>query len=92
MKIQGMSLEDKAAGDKKDGRQIKKAVRKTTEGKESAAKADQQRAKSQMLLKANLKDSKNEKEVDDDDDSDWESVEEDAPVVKLEELLANMHI
>lgn len=43
-----------------------------------------------MLLKANLKDKKAEQ--DDDDDSDWESVEEDAPVVRLEELLANMNI
>ena len=45
-----------------------------------------------MLLNANLKNQKEDKAVDDDDDSDWESVEEDAPVVKLEELLANMQI
>merc|ERR1719240_989987 len=45
-----------------------------------------------MILKANLKDQKTEKDIDDDNDSDWESVEEDAPVVKLEELLANMQI
>lgn len=87
-RIGGMSLEDK--GPSKEGRVIKKAVRKTAEGKESAVKAERQRQKNKLLLKANLKDKKTEKEGD--DDSDWESVEEDAPVVKLEELLANMNI
>merc|ERR1719240_2345935 len=38
-----------------------------------------------MILKANLKDQKTEKDIDDDNDSDWESVEEDAPVVKAEQ-------
>ena len=36
MKIQGMTLDDKVKEDEKDQRQIKKAVRKTAEGKESA--------------------------------------------------------
>ena len=83
-----MTLEDQKPS--KEGRVMKKAVRKTAEGKESAVKAEKQRQKNQLLLKANLKDKKTDNK--DDDDSDWESVEEDAPVVRLEELLANMNI
>jgi hypothetical protein len=41
-------------------------------------------------LKANLK-SKEIREEDEESDN-WESVEDDAPVVKLEELLGNMKI
>jgi hypothetical protein len=41
-------------------------------------------------MKANLK-NKEAKGLDDSEE-DWESVEEDAPVVKLEELLGNMKI
>ena len=36
-----MSLDDKPKTEAKDGRIIKKAVRKTAEGKESAVKAEQ---------------------------------------------------
>jgi hypothetical protein len=32
------------------------------------------------------------KQKENDSDSDWESVEEDAPVIRLEELLGNMKI
>ena len=41
-------------------------------------------------MKANLK-SKEIREEDEESDN-WESVEDDAPVVKLEELLGNMKI
>lgn len=42
-------------------------------------------------MKANLK-NKGDDLNEDDGNSDWESVEDDAPVVQLEELLANMEI
>ena len=38
-----------------------------------------------MLLKASLA-------KDDDNEEDWESAEEDAPAVRLEELLGNMKL
>jgi hypothetical protein len=41
-------------------------------------------------MKANLKSKDVNEEAEDSDN--WESVEEDAPVVKLEELLGNMKI
>lgn len=43
-----------------------------------------------MINKANMK-SKDEMDGKD-EDSDWESVEEDAPAIKLEELLDNLKI
>lgn len=44
-----------------------------------------------MLLKESLR-KRNVFQDNDDDDSDWESAEEDAPAVRLEELLDNMKI
>ena len=44
--------------------------------------------RSELIMKANMKSNAMNQE----DDSDWESVEEDAPVVRLEELLNNMKI
>jgi len=70
-------------------RVVKKAVRKTNEAKQMAAQADVDRLKNDRILKANLK---NNDENADDVDSDWESVEEDAPVIQLQELLGNMKI
>ena len=43
-----------------------------------------------MLLAASLR--KKNVFLNEDDDSDWESAEEDAPAVRLEELLDNMKI
>ena len=67
-------------------KKIKKAVRKTEEGKKMQEISEAQRIKEAKLLKANLK---QKEEIDSDD---WESCEEDAPVVQLQELLANMHV
>jgi len=44
------------------------------------------------LFKATLKDKNELKREGNEDDSDWESVEEDFPHVKLEELLENLTI
>ena len=66
-----------------DQGKIKKAVRKTAIGKAQQYQAE----KNRKLLEANLR-----KKEDNSDGSDWESCEEDAPVVKLEELLGNMNI
>ena len=68
-------------------REIKSAVRKTAIGKAKAYQMEKERQKSEALYKASLN---MREEVD--DDSDWESVEEDAPAIKLEELLGNLQI
>lgn len=50
-------------------------MRKTDEGKKLQQVAEEQRVKEAKLLKANLK------QKDEVDSDDWESCEEDAPVV-----------
>ena len=65
-------------------RKLVKAARKTAQGKQNEKDAEATRKKNEMLFKATLK--KQE------EDSDWESVEEDFPHVKLEELLANLKL
>ena len=66
-------------------RTIKNAKRKTKEGKEKQELNEKDRMKNEKIMKAALK----KKE---DDEESWESVEEDAPVIKLEELLENLKI
>ena len=61
-----------------------KAARKTGQGKQNEKDAETNRKKNELLFKATLKKQ--------DEDSDWESVEEDFPHVKLEELLANLKL
>ena len=65
-------------------RKILKAARKTDQGKQNEKDAETNRKKNELLFKATLKKQ--------DEDSDWESVEEDFPHVKLEELLANLKL
>lgn len=90
-KIGAMTLDDEKPS--KSERVMKKAKRKTEQGKASAEKAEEVRKKNKLIMKANLKEKKDDVNDEDNDyDSDWESIEDDAPVVKLEELLANMHI
>ena len=60
-------------------------MRKTAIGKAKEFQAEKIRKQNEKVLEANLK-------PKGDDDSDWESAEEDAPVIKLEELLGNMNI
>ena len=48
---------------------------------------EKERIKSEAVFKASLK-----MREDIDDEDSWESVEEDAPVIKLEELLGNLNI
>ena len=82
-KIGGLTLEDK------DQKPIKIAKRKTEKGKESAKAAMENRNKNKLIEKSNMK----QKQINEaDDDSDWESAEEDAPFVQLGELLSNMKI
>ena len=69
-------------------RQVKKATRKTAVGKAAQFQSEKQRQKDEAILKANMK----KKEDQQDGDSDWESVEEDAPVIQLQDLLDNMKI
>ena len=71
-----------------DHRKVKSAVRKTAIGKAIAHQTEKERMKSDLIKKANLK-TKDDKK---DDDESWESAEEDAPVIRLEELLDNMKI
>ena len=81
-----MSLDKQSSQLKQDIEKgkIQKAVRKTAIGKAKEYQAE----KNRKLLEANLKNKPSNLE----DGSDWESCEEDAPVVKLEELLGNMNI
>ena len=92
-KIGKMSLDESSqlkkdleAG-KKGDRQVKAGVRKTAIGKAAAHQTEKQRQQSEAIYKANLK-GKDECSSE----GDWESVEEDAPVIRLEELLGNMKI
>ena len=71
-------------------RVIKTAARKTAAGKKNQEITEADRIQGDMLLAASLR--KRNVFQDDDDDSDWESAEEDAPAVRLEELLDNMKI
>jgi hypothetical protein len=64
---------------------VKEAVRKTAIGKAISHQQEKNRFKSEQMIKANMK----EKE---DGDESWESVEEDAPAIKLEDLLSNMKL
>lgn len=70
----------------KEDRKVTKGVRKTTQGKNKHLETEEQRIKNQKLLKANLK---KKAEVQDDE---YESPEEDAPQVKIEDLLADLKI
>ena len=79
--------EAKVAG---ETRKVMAGVRKTAIGKAIAHQSEKQRMQSEQIMKANIKQKKDMKKGE--DDSDWESVEEDAPVVRLEELLNNMKI
>ena len=65
----------------KDKKEIKKIVRKTQEGKEKELENKALTDKNKLLQQANRKNS---------DSSEWESVEEDAPIVKLEEILGKL--
>ena len=98
-KISNLNLEENDSQLKKDlasgstnvrgeQRNVKAAKRKTDTGKNSATVADKDRAKGDAILKANMKTADDK----DDDDSDWESAEEDAPAIRLEELLSNMKL
>lgn len=79
----GTALEEGKAKVGGQERKIVKAARKTNQGKQNEKDAEAVRKKNEMMFKATLK-----KE----EDSDWESVEEDFPHVKLEELLANLKL
>lgn len=82
----GMKLEEGANKVKVGGedRVIKQGKRK--DGKSTL---QQKVAKSDALLKQNMK---RPEEMGGQGDSDWESAEEDAPAVRLEELLGNMKL
>lgn len=60
-----------------------KGARKTKEGKERQAQSEEARRKEEAIIKATLKD-KNDK--DGGDSEGWESVEEDFPHIKLDDL------
>lgn len=67
--------------------------RKTAQGKAKQAENKAVQKKEKDLFKATLKDKKElAAEGGNEEDSDWESVEEDFPHVKLEELLENLTI
>lgn len=68
-------------------RPVKQAVRKTAVGKAIQYQSEKQRLKLEAIQKANLK-----TKDDLDNDDSWESAEEDAPVIRLEDLLSNMKI
>ena len=73
-----------------EDRKVKTAVRKTAIGKAVAHQTEKQRLQNERMMKANLKAKVEEDEEE--EGSDWESVEEDAPVIQLEDLLNNMKI
>ena len=68
-------------------RTVKSAIRSTAIGKAKAYQMEKERIKSEAIFKASLR----MREEEDDNDS-WESEEEDAPAIKLEELLGNLKI
>lgn len=80
----GDALDKGSANVRGQDRKLVKAARKTAEGKLGETEAEKRRRKDELLFKATLKRQES--------DSDWESVEEDFPHVKLEELLANLKI
>ena len=79
----GEALEKGSATVQGKDRKIIKASRLTNQGKQSQQVSEQERLKDKLMFKATLKKGNEE-------DSDWESVEEDFPHVKLEELLGNL--
>ena len=64
------------------------AARVTEAGKKSSATAEKKRIKAEKMMKANLKN----KGEDKDSEGSWESAEEDAPAIRLEELLGNLKL
>lgn len=80
----GTALDNGSATVSGKDRKVVKAARKTAQGKQNEGQAEAARKKDELMFKATLK--KQE------EDSDWESVEEDFPHVKLEELLANLKL
>lgn len=94
-KLAGMNLEEskksqvQAAIDTgkgkvgKDERKIVKGARKTDQGRQKHAESEEARKREEALIKATLKE-KGEK--DDDDEDGWDSVEEDFPHIKLDDL------
>ena len=99
-KLSKMNLEDEPQKPKEQvtvgnqQRKIKTVARKTAQGKAKQVENAATAKKDKALFKATLK-NKSEYVVEgggDPNDSDWESVEEDYPHVKLEELLENMTI
>lgn len=85
--IGSLKLEDEPV-EQIDGRTVKTAPRKTAAGKEKQVESAQERAKNKAILKASIAKNKG----DDSEGSGWESVEEDAPAIKLTELLGNMKL
>jgi hypothetical protein len=67
----------------KDERKVVKASRKTEEGRGKHAESEEARKREEALIKATLKE-KGEK--GDEDDDGWDSVEEDFPHIKLDDL------
>jgi hypothetical protein len=68
----------------KDERKIVKGTRKTDEGRLKHAESEETRKREEAIIKATLKD-KNEKGAEDDEEG-WDSVEEDFPHIKLDDL------
>ena len=68
-------------------RKVVATKRKTKEGRDKQKEAQALKKKNELLFKANLKDKAEGSEGD-----EWESVEEDFPGVKIEDLLADMTI
>jgi len=79
-------------------RKIATATRKTKDGKERQAESEENRRREEALIKATLKEKSAAAKDGDDDDEGWESVEEDYPHIKLDDLkdlatqLAGMNI
>lgn len=65
-------------------RRVIKGARKTVEGKQKQAETEEGRKRQDALIKATLK-SKGEKGTGSDDEG-WDSVEEDFPHIKLDDL------
>lgn len=63
-------------------RTVTKAVRKTKEGRERQAESEETRKREEALIQATLK----QKNKDESDEEGWESVEEDYPHIKLDDL------
>jgi len=80
----GKAMKDGVTKIQGEERVVKQGVRKTEAGKNKRDAKDKTRIKGDQLLKASLR-----KKPEEDDES-YESAEEDAPAVMLEELLDNM--